>query len=92
MKNASTSWISGGQACFKVCLLRTPTPPQAVRDLRTGAGAIASAKVLSAQEMDMSHGMQGMKMKKGMTMNEPQHAHSSGSPLLVQTTDLAQLP
>jgi len=32
-----------------------------LRNILATAGATASARVLSAQEMDMSHGMQGMK-------------------------------
>jgi len=48
---------------------------------------MASAKVLSAQEMDMSPGMQGMEMKgrKGPKRGQI-------SPLLVETPDVAQLP
>ena len=48
---------------------------------------MASAKVLSAQEMDMSHGMQGKEMK-GMKESKQGHA----SPMLVETPDVVQLP
>ena len=48
---------------------------------------MASAKMLSAQEMDMSHGMQGKEMKG---MKESKHGHAS--PMLVETPDVAQLP
>src|SRR5260370_36725011 len=58
-----------------------------LRNILAGAGAIASVKVLSAQEMDMSHGMEGMKMKD---MKKSEHGHVS--PTLVETPDVAQLP
>src|SRR5437899_347278 len=54
-----------------------------------GAGVVASAKVLSAQEMNMSQGMGGMKMKKrGREMSDRGH----GISVLVQTPDIADLP
>ena len=48
---------------------------------------MASARVLSAQEMDMSHGMQGMKMND---KREQEWGHAS--PLPVETPDVSQLP
>ena len=48
---------------------------------------MASARVLSAQEKDMSHGMQGMKMH-----SKKQSEGGHFSPLLVETPDVAQLP
>jgi manganese oxidase len=54
-----------------------------------GAGVVASAKVLSAQEMNMSHGREGMKMKKrGTETSERGHR----LPVLVQTPDIPDLP
>src|SRR5260370_40075301 len=58
-----------------------------LRNILTGAGARASAKVLSAQEMDMSHGMPAMKMNG---KKQPERGHSS--PLLVETPDVSKLP
>ncbi len=58
-----------------------------LRSALAGAGVIASAKVLSAQKMDMSHGMQGKEMKG---MMESEHGHAS--PMLVETPDVSQLP
>src|SRR5260370_36684628 len=58
-----------------------------LRNILTGAGGMASAKVLSAQEMDMSHGMPAMKMNG---KKQPERGHSS--PLLVETPDVTQLP
>jgi len=52
-----------------------------------GAGAMASATILPAQEkqkMKMSHGMQGMNVE------EPEHAPDT--PVLVETPDVQQLP
>ena len=57
------------------------------RHILAGAGAIVSAKVLSAQEMDMSHGMQGMKTK-----GVKKSGHADASRMLVETPDVAQLP
>ena len=48
---------------------------------------MVSAKVLSAQEMDMSHGIQGMKMNG---KRQPERGHASRLP--VETPDVAQLP
>src|SRR5216684_6766826 len=58
-----------------------------LRNILAGAGVVATAKVLSAQEMDMSHGTQGMKMKG---MKEAERSHLS--PTLVETPDVSQLP
>src|SRR5947208_12095285 len=58
-----------------------------LRNILAGAGAMASAKVLSAQEMDMSHGIQGMKMNG---KRQPERGHASRLP--VETPDVAQLP
>ena len=48
---------------------------------------MASARVLSAQEMDMSHGMQETKMNG---KKQPERGHAS--PLPVETSDVPQLP
>jgi len=48
---------------------------------------MVSAKVLSAQEMDMSHGMQGKEMK-----GTKESKHGQASPRLVETPDVSQLP
>ncbi|GAC1439794.1 MAG: hypothetical protein NVSMB58_36710 [Terriglobales bacterium] len=54
-----------------------------------GAGVVASAKVLSAHEMNMSQGMERMEMKKrGSETSERGH----GIPALVQTPDIPDLP
>jgi FtsP/CotA-like multicopper oxidase with cupredoxin domain len=58
-----------------------------LRNILAGAGAMASARVLSAQEMDMSHGMQGMKMKG---KSQPERGHASSLP--VETPDVSKLP
>jgi hypothetical protein len=52
-----------------------------------GAGVIASAKVLSAQEMQMPGDMPGMKMER-----KKQPVHDHGSPIFVETPDVANLP
>jgi len=58
-----------------------------LQNVLAGAGFFASAKVLSAQEMQMSGDMPGMNMKdkKGFI-----HEHSS--PVLVETPDVPNLP
>jgi len=58
-----------------------------LQNVLAGAGIFASAKVLSAQEMQMSGDMPGMNMKgkKGST-------HDHGSPVLVETPDVPDLP
>jgi FtsP/CotA-like multicopper oxidase with cupredoxin domain len=48
---------------------------------------MASARVLSAQEMDKTRGMQGMKMNR---KSQPERGHASALP--VETPDVAQLP
>src|SRR6266853_1215569 len=58
-----------------------------LRNILAGVSAMASAKVLSAQEMDMSHGMQG----KG-TKGTKESKHGPASPRLVETPDVSQLP
>ena len=50
----------------------------------------ASTKVLSAQEMDMSHGMEGMTMKP--TGKPRQSGHGHDTPVLVETPDVPDLP
>ena len=55
-----------------------------------GAGIFASAKVLSAQEMQMSPGMAGMQMKRKRETEAPEHGH--GIPVLTQTPDVPDLP
>src|SRR5207245_7677532 len=52
-----------------------------------GAGIFASAKVLSAQEMQMSGDMPGMNMK-----GKKGSIHDHGSPVLVETPDVSNLP
>ena len=52
-----------------------------------GAGFFASAKVLSAQEMQMSGDMPGMNMK-----GKKGSIHDHGSPVLVETPDVPNLP
>src|SRR5260370_19505016 len=58
-----------------------------LRNILTGAGAMASARVLLAQEMGMSHGMQGMKMN-----GKRQQGRGHASALPVETPDVSQLP
>src|SRR6266852_4928509 len=52
-----------------------------------GAGLFASAKVLSAQKMQMSGDMPGMNMK-----GKKGSIHDHGSPVLVETPDVPNLP
>src|SRR6266853_3854764 len=58
-----------------------------LRNILAGVSAMASAKVLLAQEMDMSHGMQGKEMK-----GTKESKHGQASPRLVETPDVSQLP
>src|SRR5258708_32937562 len=58
-----------------------------LQNIRAGAGICASGKVLSAQEMQMSGDRPGMKMK-GKKGSIPDH----GSPVLVETPDVPNLP
>jgi hypothetical protein len=62
-----------------------------LQNVLAGAGIFASAKVLSAQEMDMSHGMEGMKMKRRKDTKEPDHVLHD-APVLVETPDAPDLP
>jgi manganese oxidase len=55
--------------------------------LLAGAGAIASAKALSAEEMQMPENMPGMKMK-----GRKETVHDHGSPAAVETPDVPDLP
>jgi manganese oxidase len=61
-----------------------------LRDFLAGAGLFASAKVLSAQEMNMSQGMQGLQRKKNKAVGSSDHA--PGTSVLVQTPDIPDLP
>lgn len=61
-----------------------------LRDFLAGAGILASAKVLSAQEMDMSQGMQGMRMKE--KKGSASSGHGRVATVSVQTPDVADLP
>src|SRR5260370_6818231 len=58
-----------------------------LQNVLAGAGIFASAKVLRAEEMQMSGDMPGMnrKGKKGSI-------HDHGSPVLVETPDVPDLP
>ena len=58
-----------------------------LQNVLAGAGIFASAKVLSAHEMQMSGDMPGMKMK-GKKGSIPDH----GSPVPVETPDAPDLP
>jgi len=58
-----------------------------LRNIFAGAGALASTRVLSAQQMDMSRGMQGMKMNG---KKQPESGHAS--PMPVETPNVSQLP
>src|SRR5215813_9449363 len=61
-----------------------------LRDFLAGAGIFASAKVLSAQEMDMSQEMQGMRMKEKKGSRSSGHGRVATVP--VQTPDVPDLP
>src|SRR5882672_4705348 len=58
-----------------------------LQNVLAGAGIFASAKVLSAQKMQMSGDMPGMNMK-GKNRSIVDH----GSPVLVETPDVPNLP
>src|SRR5258708_38108452 len=58
-----------------------------LQNVLAGAGIFASAKVLSAQEMQMPGDMPGMKWK---TKKEPAHAHAPSA--LAETPDIPDLP
>ncbi len=55
-----------------------------------GAGLFASTEVFSAQEMNVSPGMQGTQPKRNRKNEASDHAH--GIPLPVQTPDIPDLP
>src|SRR5216684_2140332 len=61
-----------------------------LQNFLAGAGIFASAKVLSAQEMQMSPGMGGMQMKSKGQTEVPGPGH--GIPVPVQTPDVSDLP
>jgi len=61
-----------------------------LRNALAGAGIFASAKVLSAQEMHIPQGMEGMQMKKKGHTEASEHGH--GIPVPVQTPDTPDLP
>ena len=61
-----------------------------LQNILAGVGVFASTKVLSAQEMDMSHGMEGMTMKPTGKTRESGHRHNA--PVLVETPDVPDLP
>jgi hypothetical protein len=61
-----------------------------LQNILAGAGVFASARVLSAQEMDMSHGMEGVNAKRKLGKKESDHA--GGPPVPVQTPDVPDLP
>src|SRR3981081_2319408 len=58
-----------------------------LQNLLAGAGIFASAKVLSAQEMQMSGDMPGMNMK-----GKKGSIYDHGSSVLVETPDVPNLP
>ena len=61
-----------------------------LRDFLAGTGLFASTKVLPAQHMNMSQGMAGMQMKGNKGVGASDRAH--GTPVLVQTPDIPDLP
>ncbi len=61
-----------------------------LRDFLAGAGLFASAKVLPAQEMNMSQGMEGMQMKGNKGTGASDHSHGMSVP--AQTPDVPDLP
>ena len=61
-----------------------------LRDFLTGAGLFASAKVLPAQEMETSHGMKDMSMKRNKATAPSEHGAAATVP--VQTPDIPDLP
>src|SRR5260370_7998755 len=58
-----------------------------LQNVLAGAGIFASAKVLSAQEMQVPGDMPGMNMK-----GKKGSVHDHGSPVLVETPDVPNLP
>ena len=61
-----------------------------LRNFLAGAGIFASARVLSAQDTDMSQGMQGMRMKE--RKGSPSSGHGRVATVPVQTPDVPDLP
>jgi len=61
-----------------------------LKNFLAGAGIFASARVLSAQDTDMSQGMQGMRMKEKKGSASSGHGRVATVP--VQTPDVADLP
>src|SRR6516162_2735370 len=61
-----------------------------LRNVLAGAGLFASTKMLSAQEMDMSQEMQGMRMKEKKGSASSGHGRVATVP--VQTPDVPDLP
>jgi len=61
-----------------------------LQNILAGTGVFASARALSAQEMDMSHGMEGMKSTRKLGRKESDHA--GGPPVPVETPDVPDLP
>src|SRR6516162_10293621 len=61
-----------------------------LRNFLAGAGIFASARVLSAQDTDMSQGMEGMRMKEKKGSASSGHGRVATVP--VQTPDVPDLP
>src|SRR6516162_11518688 len=61
-----------------------------LRNFLAGAGIFASARVLSAQDTDMSQGMEGMRMKEKKGSASSGHGRVATVP--VQTPDVPNLP
>ena len=61
-----------------------------LRNFLAGAGVLASSKVFSAQEMDMSPSMNEMNSKRTGKTKESDHSH--GRPVPVETPDVPDLP
>jgi FtsP/CotA-like multicopper oxidase with cupredoxin domain len=61
-----------------------------LRNVLTGAGMVASAKVLSAHEMGMPSGTEPRRMKDARGASESGHDHAP--PVLVETPDVPELP
>ncbi|MCU1299670.1 MAG: putative multicopper oxidase [Acidobacteriaceae bacterium] len=61
-----------------------------LQNLLAGAGLFASAEMLSAQEMNMSHGREGMTTRRKREAEGTGHEH--GIPIPVQTPDTPDLP
>ena len=61
-----------------------------LRDFLAGAGMFVSAKVLSPQEVDTSHGMEGIKAGRNKRFKAVEHGQPA--PPLVRTPDVPDLP